>query len=274
MDDLYVKECQQKGKRAVKHHKYREIFCNEYNLSFHVPKKDQCINCNDDNTKKEAGTLDSKDEKNHQDHMERKQRGRQEKQKDKEDAQKYNHIHTATFDLEAVLPTPFSLVSQAYYKRKLSSYNFTVYSLSDGKGTCFLWNETEGQQGSCEIATCLHLYLNSLSPCTEQVTLFSDSCIGQNRSKFVASALLHAVCTSTYLKVVNHKFLEPGHTQMECDSMHSAMEYAKRKTNIYFRVSGIPLHLWQEEATLIQSSLLDIQILLTSRKSIRTITAM
>jgi hypothetical protein len=55
-----------------------------------------------------------------------------------------------------------------------SSYNFTVYSLSDGKGTCFLWNETEGQRGSCEIATCLHLYLNSLSPCTEQVTLFSD----------------------------------------------------------------------------------------------------
>jgi hypothetical protein len=83
--------------------------------------KEQCINCNDDNTKKEAGILDSKDEKNHQDHMERKQRGRQEKQKDKEDAQKYNHIHTATFDLEAVLTTPCSLVSQAYYKRKLSS---------------------------------------------------------------------------------------------------------------------------------------------------------
>jgi hypothetical protein len=76
------------------------------------------------NTKKEAGTLDSKDEKNHQDHMERKQRGRQEKQKDKEDAQKYNHIHTATFDLEAVLPTPCSLVSQAYYKRKLSKLQF------------------------------------------------------------------------------------------------------------------------------------------------------
>ena len=139
-------------------------------------------------------------------------------------------IHTATFDLEAVLPIPCSLVSQAYYKRKLSSYNFTVYSLSDGKGTCFFWNETDGQQGSCGIAACLHLYLNSLSSCTEQ---FSDSCIGQNRNTFVASSLLHAVCTSTYLKVVNHKFLEPGHKQMECDSMHSAMEYAKRKTNIY-----------------------------------------
>jgi hypothetical protein len=84
---------------------------------------------------KRAGTLESKDEKNHQDHMERKQSGRQEKQKDKEDAHQYNHIHTATFDLQAVLTTPCSLASQVYYKKKLSSYNVTVYSLSDGKGT-------------------------------------------------------------------------------------------------------------------------------------------
>ena len=61
MYDLYVKECQQKGKRVVKHHTYREIFCNEYNLSFHVPKKDLCINYTDYNTKKDNGTLDSKD---------------------------------------------------------------------------------------------------------------------------------------------------------------------------------------------------------------------
>jgi hypothetical protein len=51
------------------------------NTIFRFMFKDQCINCNDDNTKKEAGILDSKDEKNHQDHMERKQRGRQEKQR-------------------------------------------------------------------------------------------------------------------------------------------------------------------------------------------------
>jgi hypothetical protein len=48
------------------------------------------------NTKKEAGTLDSKDEKNHQDHMERKPIGRQEKQKDKEDTQKYQYSYLKT----------------------------------------------------------------------------------------------------------------------------------------------------------------------------------
>ena len=57
-----------------------------------------------------------------------------------------------------------SLVSQAYYKRKLSCYNLSLHSLGDNKGTCFLWNETEGQRGFCEVATCLHNYINSLPP--------------------------------------------------------------------------------------------------------------
>ena len=52
-----------------------------------------------------------------------------------------------TVDLQAVLQAPCGLVSQLYYKRKLSVYNFTVYSLGDGKGTCFIWDETEGGGG-------------------------------------------------------------------------------------------------------------------------------
>jgi hypothetical protein len=66
-------------------------------------------------------------------------------------------MHGIAFHLRmSVLPTPCSLVSQAYYKRKLSSYNFTVYSLSDGKGTCFLWNETEGYPTDSEH---IHMYI-------------------------------------------------------------------------------------------------------------------
>ena len=42
--------------------------------------------------------------------------------------------HVVTLDLQAVLPTPCGLVSQLYYKRKLSVYNFTIYSLADRKG--------------------------------------------------------------------------------------------------------------------------------------------
>ena len=35
------------------------------------------------------------------------------------------------------------------------------------------------------------------------------------------------------IEIIDHKFLESGHTQMECDSMHSAIEFAKKKTELY-----------------------------------------
>ena len=64
-------------------------------------------------------------------HQRRKVQGRIERDNDKEIAKKNRNVHVVTFDLEAVLPTPCSLVSQVYYKRKLSCYNLSVYLLGD-----------------------------------------------------------------------------------------------------------------------------------------------
>ncbi|CAC5373087.1 unnamed protein product [Mytilus coruscus] len=51
-----------------------------------------------------------------------------------------------------------------------------------------------------------------------------------------AISLLHRVCcmfnTHQSIKVIDHKFLESGHTQMECDTINSAIEFAKKKTEI------------------------------------------
>jgi hypothetical protein len=57
--------------------------------------------------------------------------------------------------------------------------------------------------------------------------------MGQNRYKYVTTALLYSVFKSNYVDVIDQKYLEAGHTQMECDSMHAAIEYAKRKTNVF-----------------------------------------
>jgi hypothetical protein len=40
------------------------------------------------------------------------------------------------------------------------------------------------------------------------------------------------------MEVIDHKFLESGHTQMECDSMHAAIEFAKKKPKSLFLNSG------------------------------------
>ena len=60
---------------------------------------------------------------------------------------------------------------------------------------------------------------------------YSDACAGQNRNQFIATCFAHAVANIQHLQVIDHKFLETGHTQLECDSMHSAIEFAKKKKN-------------------------------------------
>ena len=49
----------------------------------------------------------------------------------------------------------------------------------------------------------------------------------------MAAGLLHTVIASSKIESIQQKFLESGHTQMECDSMHSTIEHAKKGTSIF-----------------------------------------
>ena len=119
-----------------------------------------------------------------------------------------------------------------YYKRKLSSYNLTTYEQNTRAGTCYLWPETAGKRGASEIGTCLMKTLLSLPKSTTHVSLFSDCCGGQNRNRYMSACLSYVVRTS-HIKVIEQKFLESGHTQMEVDSIHSAIEASKKKVDVY-----------------------------------------
>ena len=217
----------------VKESMYRKIFCENFNLGFHAPKKDQCESCEVFNQKQQIGEATDNDEKEHKAHLERKEDARYQKDQDKQKAVSDGSYHTVTFDLQAVLTTPCSRVSQLYYKRKLRCYNLTIYSLSDKKVACYLWNETDAKRGSNEIGTCLYQYLKSLPPHVKHACLYSDSCAGQNRNRYIANLLHHVVSTFPNLQTIDQKFLETGHTQMECDSVHAAIEHAKKATSIY-----------------------------------------
>ena len=77
------------------------------------------------------------------------------------------------------------------------------------------------------------MYLESLPNIVKEVTIFSDCCGGQNRNQNLTAALIHAVNTIPHLEVITQKFLETGHTNMECDSMHAAISHAKKTTDVY-----------------------------------------
>ncbi len=62
MYEAYACKCKEAGTEAVNEPIYRRIFNEEYNMSFHVPKKDQCTLCNKYHSAKSDGTLDEKTE--------------------------------------------------------------------------------------------------------------------------------------------------------------------------------------------------------------------
>ena len=206
----------------VSERRYREIYVNDFNISPFHPKKDQCVFCESWKTLSEVDTESKSQEKIEHD-------------RSKEDAQKFKaqvkaectndpNRCMATFDLEAILQLPCGQVSQLYYKRKLVVYNFTIYESPSAVGRCYLWTEVDGQKGSDEIGTCLLKYLQALPTTVSKVDLFSDNCGGQNKNIQIVAICLYAVNTIDHLQEIQHTFLETGHTQMECDSMHSAIE--------------------------------------------------
>ena len=77
------------------------------------------------------------------------------------------------------------------------------------------------------------MYISSLPTSVHDVIIYSDCCAGQNRNQYLATSFMHAVNTIPHVQSITHKYLVTGHTQMECDSMHSAIATAKKNTAIY-----------------------------------------
>lgn len=66
----------------------------------------------------------------------------------------------------------------------------------------------------------------------QSVILYSDSCAGQNKNSFIFSMFFTVLKTKTSIQKIDHKFLVPGHTHMECDSDHSLIEKQKKCSEI------------------------------------------
>ncbi|KAK3931979.1 5-methyltetrahydropteroyltriglutamate--homocysteine methyltransferase 2 [Frankliniella fusca] len=59
--------------------------------------------------------------------------------------------------------------------------------------------------------------------------MYSDSCSGQNKNSHMCASLISAVNDHPSLETIDHKFLVPGHTFMECDQIHAQIEKKKKK---------------------------------------------
>lgn len=116
------------NKPFANYDKYFRIFYTEFNISFFVPKKDQCDVC--ESYKNATGEEKQKLEKNYAEHQSQKELSRKEKKIDIERSKmtESNDI-VAIYDLQAVMPVPIGESSAFYYKSKLNCLNLTVSNL-------------------------------------------------------------------------------------------------------------------------------------------------
>ncbi|XP_041359493.1 uncharacterized protein LOC121375878 isoform X1 [Gigantopelta aegis] len=204
-----------------------KTFCNVFqdmNLALFKPKKDQCDICCAHENKNISDEI-------YQRHIERKDEARREKIQDKDWAEKGNEGHVVTMDLQAVLLSPRVTASAMYYKTKLACHNFTIYDLTSKNVTCYFWHEGQGDLSANTFASCVVDYIKAVDGNKDPFIMYSDGCTYQNRNVYMANALLRLSIDENI--VIYQKILEKGHTQMECDSVHSTVEGKLKHRPIY-----------------------------------------
>ena len=66
----------------------------------------------------------------------------------------------------------------------------------------------------------------------KRVLLFSDFYSEKHLNQYIATSLHHFTNSNVGLEQIEHKFLEPGHTNMKVDSIHSGMETEKKYVSV------------------------------------------
>lgn len=70
-------------------------------------------------------------------------------------------------------------------------------------------------------------------PNIKQVRMMSDGCGGQQKNVIFASMCILLCENHPELESIDHKFFETGHTEMECDSIHSKIEKKSKNVPVY-----------------------------------------
>ncbi|VEN51644.1 unnamed protein product [Callosobruchus maculatus] len=229
MSDLYrvycSEFCSQRTIIPLGRNVFSKIF-KQKNLSLYTPKKDQCNTC----FSFKYGNISTED---YERHIVNKDKAREAKIIDKSEAEKGTSI-VLTMDLQAVKLCPYIPANKTYFKTKLCCHNFTVYNLSTKDVLCYWFSEDQVSSLKASVFTsCIINYLqeNCLPSPKVPIVLYSDGCGYQNRNSVLANALLNfSMQNNVY---VFQKYLEPGHTQMECDSVHSVIERKLRNREIH-----------------------------------------
>lgn len=127
-------------------------------------------------------------------------------------------------------------------------YNLTAtLILSDKRKLtyCAIWTEFHSGRSGNDIASALVRILSKLSsdhPEINRITLWSDSCVPQNRNRINSTAIKYFLSTHPRVLQIIQKFSEPGHSNIqEIDCVHSVIEKYLKDIEIHSPVHFIEL---------------------------------
>lgn len=202
-------------------------------LKVKSPKKDTCAQCD----RLHMQISDSHCSLNKKNELIAEQKKHQEeaeeaycvKRKDSSASTSTEKTCVLAFDLQQCLPTPCLESSVIFYKRQLWTYNLTVHNMKTSTASCYIWSEPIAKRGANDIGSCVFDFLKELSPDIKHVIMYSDCCSGQNKNSILIAMCLWFLENQESINVIDHKFLVPGHTRMECDSDHAKIEKARKR---------------------------------------------
>ena len=224
----------------VKLSAYRNIFNQEFNLSFHVPKKDMCDYCEELRCNSAPSDEDMKRYENHQAF---KIASKTERDQDRSIGDTTHAV--ISFDLENVISLPRANIKSFYFRRKLSVFNLTAQCSIDKSAYCAVWCEgLRGRNGN-DIASALIAVLTNIVDANQEIktfTLWSDACVAQNKNSVMSLALLLFLSRHPHIEWIKQKCGTPGHSPIqEVDNIHSQIEQVLRKSEVHSPVSLLKL---------------------------------
>ena len=97
-----------------------------------------------------------------------------------------------------------SNVCNSYYLRKLKLQKLTIHDYMTQGAHCYCWTEDQMATGPREIGYCVYLWLLSQAEYGSKTALmYSASCGGQNRNKYIVAMMIFTLLTTDIEKIVH-----------------------------------------------------------------------
>lgn len=216
----------------VSYESYRNIFNTHYNIAFGYPRCDTCSTCDEYNVNLRAlnQTLESSEDKqsteneikllkiNNTLHLKMAETFYARKRNARLGARRNETDEAICMDYQKNLNVPNITTNDAYYKRKLSYYLFNIHVLSNSSSKFYVYDETLAKKGSDNVASMLYDFIMfNLQDTVKKLTIFCDSCGGQNKNYVIIRFIYYIVHIQRRLDEIKIVFPVRGHSYMECD---------------------------------------------------------